>query len=66
MLALSFFNSEQAAKDRFDYFLQKNGKKIYKRFGTQIAKCEITENDGLNETPNDIGHFNHHLMKNHQ
>ena len=65
MFALSFFDSEQAAKDRFDYFLNKSGKKIYKRFGTQVAKCDITENDGLNEEPNDIGHFNHHPVKNH-
>jgi len=66
MFALSFFDSEQAAKDRFDYFLIKSGKKIYKRLGTQIAKCTISENDGLNEEPNEIGHFNHHPVKDNQ
>lgn len=68
MFSLSFFDSEQAAKERFDFFLEnkKTGKKVYERFGTNIAKCCIVESDGLNEEPNDIGHFNHHPVKNHQ
>jgi hypothetical protein len=65
MFALSLFDSEYAAKERFNYFLEQ-GKSAYKRFGTHIAKCEITEQDGLNENPNQIGHFNHHPVKNHQ
>ncbi|MCC5943433.1 MAG: hypothetical protein JJT94_00745 [Bernardetiaceae bacterium] len=66
LFALSFFISEQAAKDRFDYFLQISGKKIYKRFGTQIAKCNIKPQDGVNENPNKFGHFNHHPVKKHE
>lgn len=66
MFALSFFESEQAARDRFDFFLNNNGKTIYKRFGTQIATCDITAKDGLNEEPNKVGHFNHHPVNNHK
>lgn len=64
MLALSFFDSEKAAIERFNFFL-KGGKTVYKRFGTHIASCEIGTNDGVNEEPNDIGHFNHHPAKDH-
>jgi hypothetical protein len=60
MLSLSMFETEEDAKNRFDYFLDTQGRKSYKRFGTHISKGEITEDDGVNEEPNNIGHFNHH------
>jgi hypothetical protein len=63
MLALSMFVSEDDAKNRFEYFLDTHGKKSYKRFGTNISKGEITENDGVNEAPNNAGHFNHHPVR---
>lgn len=63
-LALSLFISEDFAKDRF-YDLKNTTCPIaYKVLGTNIAECNITEKDGLNEEPNQIGHFNHHPVKN--
>ena len=65
MLALSMFATEEDAKERFAYFLSTQGKKSYKRFGTHISKGDITEKDGVNEAPNEIGHFNHHPVAGH-
>ena len=66
MLALSMFVTEADAKDRFEYFLDTQGKKAYKRFGTHVSKGDITKNDGVSEEPNDIGHFNHHPAARHE
>lgn len=65
-LALSLFVSEDTARDRFNDLKDNTCPIAYKVLGTNIAKSEITENDGLNEEPNQIGHFNHHPIKNHQ
>lgn len=66
MLALSMFVTESDAKNRFEYFLNIQGKISYKRFGTNISKGEITMQDGVNEDANKIGHFNHHPVVKHQ
>ena len=67
MLALSFFDSEEGAKGKF-LFLLDIGLKVYEWFGTHVAECKITENDGLNGEPekDNYGHFNHHPRENHQ
>lgn len=66
-LALSFFDSEKAAKNRFDELRDTTCPIAYKVLGTNVAKCDITQNDGANEyPPNKNGHFNHHPVKNHQ
>jgi hypothetical protein len=65
MLALSMFESEQSAKATFAALYKVHKKKVYERFGTHVAQGTITENDGVNETPDYKGHFNHHPIKNH-
>ena len=60
MLALSLFISEMNARNRFNYFMDSQGKKAYKRFGTHIAQADLTEQDGVNDEPDKAGHFNHH------
>ncbi len=64
-LALSFFVGEKEAKDRF-YVLQNSiGNRIYKVLGTQIAQGMITKQDGVNGSPDKVGHFNHHPVVGH-
>ncbi len=59
-LALSFFNSEESASERFKFLKQTMGEKIYEELGKYIACLELNENDGVAEMPNKAGHFNFH------
>lgn len=59
-MALSMFISEDSAKKRFNFFFKIFKKRAYKIFGTKIAHKKLNINDGVNEEPNNIGHFNHH------
>ena len=65
MLALSMFISKETAIERFNDLKDDMGKKAYIRLGTKIAFAHIIEEDGVNEEPNEIGHFNHHPITNH-
>ena len=56
--AISFFNSEIQAKEKFDRMLSKNPK-IHKKLGTHIAKGYLNATDGISSECDDIGHFNH-------
>lgn len=62
-MALSMFDSLDNAKRQF-YFLrdeQQLNEKAYLWLGTRVARAELNESDGVNETPvNKFGHFNHH------
>jgi hypothetical protein len=65
-LALSLFESQAHAEERF-YDLQDGmGRKAYKVLGTHIATADIDVEDGVNDEPNASGHFNHHPVKEHQ
>ena len=59
-MSLSMFINQDSAKKRFEFLFQQKGKKAYKLFGTKIAYKKLTTQDGVNEKPNNIGHFNHH------
>ena len=65
-LALSFFTSEEQAKDRFCEIKDTNGVKIYKTLGTMVAETIIYEQDGVNSEPDRTGHFSHHLVSGHE
>ncbi len=65
-LALSFFASEEQAKDRFDELKDKIGVKAYETLGTMLAETNINEHDGVNSEPEKTGHFSHHLTVGHQ
>jgi hypothetical protein len=64
-LALSLFTSEEKAKDRFYELKNTTCPIAYKVLGTGIAEATINEQDGVNEEPNNLGHFNHHPVVNH-
>ncbi len=59
-MALSMFNSLENAENRFNTIKLAIGEKVYKTLGNNIAKGQITENDGVNEEVDENGHFNHH------
>lgn len=65
-LALSFFTTEKNAKERFEYLKETTCPIAYKVLGTNIAQCQIKEEDGVNAEPDNLGHFNHHPVKQHQ
>lgn len=59
-LGLSFFDSKKNAKDRFNFLKKRMGKNAYKRLGRNLAEGNLSENDGVNSSINDQGHFTHH------
>lgn len=65
-LALSLFATEKQAKDRFDFFKDSNGAKVYDTLGTMVAQSNINEQDGVNSEPDKTGHFSHHPVAGHQ
>ncbi len=60
MLALSMFETEKKAKERFDALKQIMGKNIFKHLGTHIAKGCLEIEDGVNSPFDTNGHFEHH------
>jgi len=65
MLALSMFISEEAALTRFNEIKATMGNVAYKRPGSNIAFLDIAKKDGVNDLPNDVGHFSHHPVVDH-
>lgn len=59
-MGLSFFDSLGNAEKRFLKLKKRVGQESYKIFGTQIAKGQIEEEDGVNSLPDMGGHFTHH------
>jgi hypothetical protein len=57
--ALSFFESEKAAKNRLKKLMVKNPL-LYIRLGTHVAQGLLTPESGVSETANSDGHYNHH------
>ena len=64
-LALSMFDSEKNALDSFNFHKENLGENVYLFLGTNIAVGELTVKDGVQELPNQEGHFNHHPTENH-
>ncbi len=62
LLALSMFDSEINARNRFKELLDGTDARVFKTLGTNVAKGDITENDGVNSHPDSKGHFNHHSV----
>jgi hypothetical protein len=61
--ALSFFNSNVAAKKRL-LELTATKKKLFKKLGTHIAKGKLSTRDGISEKVDGKGHFNHFEYEN--
>ena len=59
-MALSMFDTVENAQNRFEFLRENMRVNAYKVLGTQIAKGEITSEDGVNGKINRYGHFNHH------
>jgi hypothetical protein len=60
--SLSLYDTEHNAKQQFTKLRNKIGINIYKTIGTNIAKAEITEKDGVSDEPNaTTGHISHHF-----
>ena len=59
-LGLSFFDSLENAKNRFNNLKIQMGGKIYDTLGKHIAKGSIQSSDGVSGLCNNIGHFTHH------
>jgi hypothetical protein len=64
-LALSFFVSEEQAKERF-FELKETIRNAYKQLGTKVAESNINEQDGVNSEPDKRGHFSHHPVVGHE
>jgi hypothetical protein len=63
---LSFFDTMENAKARFNVLLGLQSKKAYERFGTHVADGNISESDGVSSEINTAnGHFTFHQIKNH-
>jgi hypothetical protein len=63
--ALSFFNTADNAKARFQFF-SKLSKNAYKRLGTKIARGFLSKEDGLGGKIDQNGHFNFHHIRDHK
>ncbi len=57
--SLSMFNSQEAAKSRFEFLHKTMKDKAYKLLGTKIAKGNIEKNHGVNSNSGKNGHFSH-------
>jgi hypothetical protein len=64
-LALSFFASEEQAKDRFNE-LKETIHNANKQLGTMVAESTINEQDGVNSKIDRRGHFSHHPVVGHE
>jgi hypothetical protein len=61
--SLSLYDTEKNAKQQFLKLQSKIGKNAYKALGTNIAKADITENDGVSDQPNIVtGHISYHFV----
>lgn len=56
LLGLSMFNSEQAARNRYE-ILKKSISNVKRSLGTHLAMGSLTEVDGVATDPNEAGHF---------
>lgn len=59
-MAYSMYISKENAKEGFMFFLERNKKKAFEKFGKYIAFAQLTEQDGTNSEIDSNGHFNHH------
>jgi hypothetical protein len=59
-MGLSFFDTLYAAERRFLQLKKRLGEEAYKVLGSQIAKGQIQEEDGVNSSVDVNGHFRHH------
>lgn len=59
-MGLSFFDTLYAAERRFLQLKKRLGEEAYKVLGSQIAKGQIQEEDGVNSSVDVNGHFTHH------
>ncbi len=57
--SLSMFNSEDAARNRFQFLHKIMKDKAFKLLGTNIAKGNIEEMHGVNSNSDENGHFSH-------
>lgn len=61
--SLSLYDTEQNAKKQFTKLKNQIGESINKTIGTNVAKAEITEEDGVSDEPNiTTGHISHHFV----
>ncbi len=63
-MAYSTYVSEEKAKEGFMFFLERNKKKAFEKFGMYVAFAQLTEKDGVNGEIDTYGHFNHHPFAN--
>jgi hypothetical protein len=65
--ALSFYNTENNARQQFSLLKEQIGNNVYRNLGTKVACGNITEEDGVSDEPNfETGHISHHPVAGQQ